>query len=45
MVNDIKPIEDDRHEEFMTAYSLNVKRNEGLEKHRWYLMEGKNNGK
>lgn len=41
VINDIKPVDaedgGDRHEEFKTAYALNVKRNEGLENHRYYL--------
>ena len=43
LVNDIKPVnsEDggDRYEPMVTAYALNVKRNEGLENHRYYLKD------
>ena len=43
VINDIKPVDSedggDRHEEFMTAYSLNVKRNEGLVNYKWYLKD------
>ena len=43
VVNDIKPVnsEDggDRYEPMVTAYALNVKRNEGLENHRYYLKD------